>query len=94
MQRDTEPGRPQVPRPPERRPPRPRVWHSPRAGRRGRLDGADAQAIGRVLQGLQLLLVRLMVALHGAAGLAGGCGGRGRGDSRAALLLQRRLAAA
>lgn len=45
---------------------------SPRAGRRGGLDGTDAQAVGGVLQGLQLLLVRLMVALHGAAGRAGG----------------------
>lgn len=56
--------------PPEPCPgPRP---HSPRAGRRGGLDGADAQAVGRVLQGLQLLLVRLMVALHGAARRAQG----------------------
>lgn len=44
--------------------------HSPRARRRGGLDGADAQAVGRVLQGLQLLLVRLVVAFHGAAGAA------------------------
>lgn len=55
-------------------PSRPRAPHSPRAGRRGGLDGADAQAVGRVLQGLQLLLVGLMVALHGAGGRAGGWG--------------------
>lgn len=45
-----------------------RALRSPRAGRRGGLDRADAQAVGRVLQGLQLLLVRLVVPVHGAAG--------------------------
>lgn len=45
-----------------------RAPRSPRAGRRGGLDRADAQAVGRVLQGLQLLLVRLVVPVHGAAG--------------------------
>lgn len=43
-----------------------------RSGRRGGLDGADTQAVGRVLQGLQLLLIRLMVGLHGAARRTGG----------------------
>lgn len=91
MQSDTELARPQLPRPSERRPPPPRVWHSPRAGRRGGLDGAYAQTVGRVLQGLQLLLIRFMVALHGVAGRASGWGGRGRGrgDARVALPLRR-----
>lgn len=67
MLRDTEPVRPRDPAP------RPaRTARSPRACRGGGLDGADAQAIGRVLQGLQLLLIRLVVTFHGAVG-------RGRG---------------
>lgn len=61
MQRDTEPARPWGPAP------RPaRSARSPGACRGGGLDGADAQAIGRVLQGLQLLLIWLVVTFHGA----------------------------
>lgn len=67
MLSDTEPGRPRDPAP---RPARSAL--SPRACRGGGLDGADAQAIGCVLQGLELLLIWLMVTLHGAVG-------RGRG---------------
>lgn len=44
--------------------------HSPRAGRGRGLDGADAQPVGRVLQGLQGLLVGFVVVLHGAEGEA------------------------
>lgn len=44
--------------------------HSPGAGRGRGLDGADAEPVGRVLQGLQGLLVGLVVILHG--GEAGG----------------------
>lgn len=40
----------------------------PRAGRRGGLDGVDAKAISRVLQGQQRLLIGLMVILHGETG--------------------------
>lgn len=43
---------------------------SPRAGRGRGLNGADAQPVGRVLQGLQGLLVGFVVVLHGARGEA------------------------
>lgn len=48
--------------------PFPAPFGSPGAGRRGGLDGVDAQAISRVLQGQQLLLIGLMVILHGETG--------------------------
>lgn len=47
-----------------------RLPHSPGAGRGRGLDGADTEPVGRVLQGLQGLLVGLVVILHG--GEAGG----------------------
>lgn len=51
--------------------------HSPRTGRGRGLDGADAEPVGRVLQGLQRLLVGLVVVLHGGqAAIGGGSGGR------------------
>lgn len=46
----------------------PAPFGSPGAGRRGGLDGVDAKAISRVLQGQQRLLIGLMVILHGETG--------------------------